>query len=156
MSPPSPPPAYVPASHIPVTCLYPALHRVMRWFEETQAPALRSPATGHFPDWFCPDILTQRQAKELLAHAPLGTFLVRICKNRFGFSLSVKTRADVRHLTISQLETGKYVVIGSHRVHSNLGALLLFHSKVCVVWCVCTLQNANRTSELRTPRSSYL
>lgn len=66
----------------------------------------------------------------MLADKPVGIFLIRVCENRFGFSLSVKTQSHVVHVMISQLETGKYVVVGSPKVHSNLSTLLLFYSKV--------------------------
>lgn len=102
---------------------------VMRWFEETQAPSLRSSTSGHFPDWFH-RTTTRREAQDLLAAEPAGTFLLRVCENRFGFSLSVKAKSGaLLHLVISQLETGKFVVIGSPKVHAHLVALLQFYSK---------------------------
>lgn len=84
-----------------------------------------------FPEWFH-GILSKRKAEKLLADKPRGTFLMRACENRFGYSLSVK-RSDgsCLHHMISQLEsTGKYVVVGEPKVYPDLSSILRNYSKV--------------------------
>ena len=124
------------------------INRVLRWFEETQAPSLRScsppspplcsspssqPPTPispvcHFPDWFHGTI-SRREAQNSLDSEDPGTFLVRVCGNRFGFSVSVKTSVCVLHHVVTQMDTGKYVLIGSPKVHTNLKSLVQYHHK---------------------------
>ena len=46
-------------------------------------------SNGSFPEWFH-GAVTRRQAEQLLADKPVGTYLIRVCENRFGYSLSSK------------------------------------------------------------------
>ena len=105
--------------------------RSQRWFKETQASLLHSPSSGNLPEWFH-GILSKREAEEKLSDRSKGTFLVRVCDNRFGYALSVKRgNGSCAHHMISQLEaTGKYVVVGESKVHPNLASLLQYYSKV--------------------------
>ncbi len=102
-----------------------------RWFKDTQVNLLQSPTSGNLPDWFH-GILSKREAEDKLSSKAAGTFLVRVCDNRFGYALSVKQRnGSCAHHMISQLEaTGKYVVVGESKVHPSLAALLQFYAKV--------------------------
>lgn len=102
-----------------------------KWFKETQVSLLQSPANNAFPDWFH-GILSKREAEEKLSSRAVGTFLVRVCDNRFGYALSVKQRSgSCAHHMISLLEaTGKYVVVGEAKVHPSLASLLQFYAKV--------------------------
>ena len=38
-----------------------------------------------------------------------------------------------RHYMISQLETGKYTIVGGPRVYGSLEKIVTFHMKVCII-----------------------
>lgn len=43
-----------------------------------------------------------------------------------------------KHYMISQLENGKYVIVGEPRVHNSLASLVQFHMRVCMYLCTYT------------------
>eukprot|EP00731_Ephydatia_muelleri_P016826 Em0009g1250a len=100
----------------------------LRWFKETQARHVLR-ADGTVCEWFH-GFISKRRSEELLDGKPEGSYLVRTNDTHFGYHLSIrKGKRGCGHYLISQLEAGKFVLAGEHKVHRGLVQLLEHHMR---------------------------
>ena len=91
-----------------------------------------------------------QEAEQLLKNQPLGTFLVRVAESTFGFSLSVKTRSRVKHLSITQQRAGAYLITGNDRVFPDLTTIISTYRKYPIIGGDGPLRTAAQPSSSRS------
>lgn len=99
----------------------------LRWFRDTQAcKVIRD---GDYPTWLH-GMISRREAENMLAEKPLGSFLIRLSQTREGYTLSYRGEARCRHYMIEMKSNGRYVIPGEDRVHTSLTNLVDYHKVI--------------------------
>ena len=80
-------------------------------------------AYGDFLPWFHGPI-NRKEAERLLAPRKVGCFLVRVSENRFGYTLSYRTRNRCKHFMVEQDLSGRYALVGIDKICTSLNNLI--------------------------------
>jgi SH2 domain-containing protein 4A len=99
---------------------------VVMWFRENEAPRGRCrERDGTICLWFH-GRLGRTQAEGLLEERSVGSYLVRLSANNWGYTISVKGYENVKHFIVD-VSSGQYQFSGVERRFSSLRDLLTFY-----------------------------
>ena len=60
----------------------------------------------------------------MLRFGKVGCFLVRVSENRFGYTLSYRTKDRCKHFMVEQDARGRYALVGMDKIATSLNALI--------------------------------
>eukprot|EP00055_Hartaetosiga_balthica_P005827 m.17655 g.17655 ORF g.17655 m.17655 type:complete len:983 (-) comp4818_c1_seq1:285-3233(-) len=98
------------------------------WWKEKEAPKGAGQKNGDVLPWFH-GLITRQESEQLLKPRFVGTFLVRVSENRFGYTLSYRVSDRCRHYIIEQDTRGNYKLHGIPKICTSLNGLIEWFSR---------------------------
>jgi hypothetical protein len=93
------------------------------WKAKEQPRGAGQDYSGTFLPWFHGPI-DRKETERLLKPRKVGCFLVRVSENRFGYTLSYRTKDRCKHFMVEQDTRGRYALVGIEKICNSLNELI--------------------------------